>query len=141
MSTTCKAVHESHSVRVICPSHPWEDSQRFDLWIPFVSSPNLPRLCISRVKITNQSRWMTHRQIYSDHCPFICIQGHSHSSHHRGRRSRSSPHARRRLPRCFIVIPCPFVIVPWRLIFIFVPLHFLLIPFLFSLVFHRCYRK
>jgi hypothetical protein len=44
------------------------------------------------------------------------------------------------LHTCFVIVCCPFVIVPWRLIFIFTPLHFLLIPLLFSLAFHTCYR-
>ena len=49
--------------------------------------------------------------------------------------------ARWRAPYCFIVVLCPFVIVPRHLISIFTPLHSLLIPSLLPLGIHTCYKK
>ena len=77
----------------------------------------------------------------SHRCLFILIQGHSHSFHARPctatDRRRSSLHARRCFPGCFIIVPFPFVIVPQRLIFIFALLHSLLTTPLFPLSFYR----
>ena len=37
-----KAVNESGSPRVICPSHPWKRSEDFDFTDPCISDPNRP---------------------------------------------------------------------------------------------------
>ena len=104
--TIGKAVHESQSLRVICPSHPWERSEDSDFTDPmffgsqshldpaqqvkFTSDPPCCH-CLFGATIVFQAhqhvpaRCMPHRHLSSPHSPALPLMLHHHPlpCHHR----------------------------------------------------------